>query len=137
MNEKFLSRGKREDTGKWVEGYYVELPEDQRGEQLHIIIDLDGQYNRIVPETVGRCTGLTDKNGTLIFEGDIVRGDVPECLPDSNNRIGFVRYERSAFIIDFGHTREPWEIQKVGFCSFDNYEVIGNIHDNSKLIETN
>ncbi len=54
MNEKFLSRGKREDTEKWVEGYYVELPEDQHGEQLHIIIGLDGQYNRIIPETAGR-----------------------------------------------------------------------------------
>lgn len=69
MNEKFLSRGKREDTGKWVTGYYVELPEDQHGKNFCLIIGLDGQYNRIIPKTVGRCTGLTDKNDTLIFEG--------------------------------------------------------------------
>lgn len=48
MNEKFLSRGKRENTGKWVEGYYVELLEDQHGKKLCLIIGLDGQYNRII-----------------------------------------------------------------------------------------
>ncbi len=72
MSNKFLSRGKREDTGKWVGGYYAELPEDQHGKKLCLIIGLDGQYNRIVPETAGRCSETEDKNGVLISEGDIV-----------------------------------------------------------------
>lgn len=108
MNEKFLSRGKREDTGKWVTGYYVELPEDQHGEQLHIIIDLDGQYNRIIPETAGRCTGLTDKNDTLIFEGDIVKGVVL-----SSEFIGDIVWIEEIASFGIGHRgkREPtaWE----------------------------
>lgn len=53
MNNKFLCRGKRKDTGKWVEGYYVEMPVGEK-EPLYLIIGLDGQYNRVIPETVGQ-----------------------------------------------------------------------------------
>ena len=71
MNEnRLICRGKREDTGKWVEGYYVRL--DGIDSPLHIIIDRAGQYNRVLPETVGECTGCLDSMGRLIFEGDIL-----------------------------------------------------------------
>lgn len=72
MSEKFLSRGKRKDNGEWVEGYYAELLEDRHGRKLCLIIGLDGLYNCIIPETAGRCTDTTDKNGKRIFDGDIV-----------------------------------------------------------------
>lgn len=139
MNEKFLSRGKREDTGKWVTGYYVELPEDQHGEQLHIIIDLDGQYNRIIPETAGRCTGLTDKNDTLIFEGDIVKGVVL-----SSEFIGDIVWIEEIASFGIGHRgkREPtaWENSslfkrlRLGYKDQFAAEIIGNIHDNPEMI---
>ena len=80
MNEnRLICRGKREDTGKWVEGYYVRL--EDIDSPLHIIIDRAGQYNRVLPETVGECTGCLDSMGRLIFEGDIIcEGDSKEPL---------------------------------------------------------
>lgn len=142
MSNKFLSRGKREDTGKWVTGYYVKLPEDQHGEQLHIIIDLDGQYNRIIPETAGRCTGLTDKNDTLIFEGDIVKGVVL-----SSEFIGDIVWIEEIASFGIGHRgkREPtaWENSslfkrlRLGYKDQFAAEIIGNIHDNPEMIGGN
>lgn len=124
MSNKFLSRGKREDTGKWVTGYYVELPEDQRGKNFCLIIGFDGQYNRIIPETAGRGTGLTDKNGTRIFEGDILK------LKDYHG-------ERIVYIF-WGHCGS-WFYGGDGYS--DEYifnsserEIIGNIYDNPELI---
>lgn len=132
MNEKFLSRGKREDTEKWVEGYYVELPEEQNEKKLCLIIGLDGQYNRIIPETVGRCTCLTDKNGKMIFEGDIV------IYGDTNNRyygtyvVAFEQRGGSAYFGIKINDNETWQ-----FCLEVHpkiMEVISNIHD-PKLID--
>lgn len=131
MNEKFLSRGKREDTGKWVEGYYVELPEDQRGEQLHIIIDLDGQYNRIVPETVGRCTGLTDKNGKTIFENDIVSIITREPWTGRlYTTFGIVKWKNGGYFVVWINSTSDDD-----FCKFlKGIEVVGNVSDNPELI---
>lgn len=78
-------------------------------------------------------TGLKDKNDKEIYEGDIIIGDIPELI-SSQNLIGIVEYEGSAFIIEFPN-RASWQIQKVGFCSFINYKVIGNMYDNPELLE--
>lgn len=65
MNDnRLICRGKREDTGKWCEGYYVRL--EGIDSPLHIIIDRAGQYNRVLPETVGECTGCLDVQGRLM-----------------------------------------------------------------------
>ena len=71
MNEtRGLWHGKRIDNGEWVEGYYV-----SNGEDLHYIITDEFVQHLVDPSTLGECTGLTDKNGKLIFEGDIVSND--------------------------------------------------------------
>ena len=126
MNEKFLSRGKREDTGKWVKGYYVELPEEQHEKKLCLIIGLDGQYNRIIPETAGRCAEITDKNNVLIFEGDILRHD--------RGTLHEVVFEQRNGRAYFG-----WKISELETWDFDldflrQLEVVGNIHDNKQML---
>lgn len=141
-NREILFRGKRVDNEEWVEG---DLRQDKDLNTVYILgwnysVDEGGLQREafeymVKPETVGQYTGLTDKKGTKIFEGDILRGDIPSCLQKSQNCIGFVRYGESAFLIDFCKSREPWETQKVGFCSFWNYEVLGNICDNPELLK--
>ena len=72
---KDFYRGKRTDNGEWIYGYYVEAEKlDKSGTECFIIEkSADGASNAVIPKTVGQCTELEDKNGNLIFEGDIVR----------------------------------------------------------------
>lgn len=137
-------RGKRTDNGEWVSGFYVKSQDYYTQDVSNAILSADGNhygfgeytfetYNEIDVNTVGQYTGLTDKNGTKIFESDIIIGDIPELI-GSQNLIGIVEYQESAFIVKIPN-RKSWLIQKVGFCSFVNYRVIGNIHDNPELLE--
>lgn len=129
MNEKFLSRGKREDTKIWVEGYYFEHNGD------YAIVDLNNRYNGVIPETVGRYTGKNDKKGRNVFEGDIVRvkkfNDDPIIgkVVFNENTAGFEVW----WDIVVGAYGEK-ATRKENFAVCGQMEVIGNIHDNSELI---
>lgn len=85
----------------------------------------------VFPNTVGQFTGLTDKNGKKIFEGDIIKGKLPD-LSYMPERTGVVQWGNFGWIIKFD--APEWEFPRVGFCSFGDYEVIGNIHDNPELL---
>ena len=143
-------RGKDIDTGEWKYGFYsqfhnrplvnepnihqiFELLEENSSPIILGNTSIGGLWFTIDENTLGQFTGLKDKNGTKIYEGDVLIGDIPE-LVSSQNLIGIVEYEESAFIIRFPN-RKSWQIQKVGFCSFMNYRVIGNVYDNPELIK--
>ena len=126
---EILFRGKRADNGQWVNGFYAH--ELQGG---HFISADEGawydgpmlSYVEVIPETVGQYTGLDDKNGVKIFEGDILKDSLSwVCLvkwDDSNGRfLGYHKKPRGdTYVCYVG--REPAQ------------EIIGNIHDNPELI---
>lgn len=117
---EILFRGKRVDNGTWAYGDLLhcdderEINSESHGE--------NGGY--IIPETVGQYTGLTDKNGTRIFEGDIV-----DIIPEDESSVIKWDDDSARFVIINSCERD-----------FDNYwghelEIIGNIHDNPELLE--
>ena len=120
---EILFRGKRTDNGEWVQGYYSPANIPLVGCLGHFINVGGYEAIEIEPETVGQYTGLTDKNGIKIFEGDIVKGTF----------LGFpIPIEDDVFSI-------CWQEDVAGYKAnyFENVEVIGNIYDNPKLLETN
>ena len=130
---EILFRGKRKDNGKWVEGTFLHL----RVGREYIcdgtvwIGTLQPCKEEVLPETVGQYTGLTDKNGKKIFEGDIVAGAV-HWLERMKN--GVVAFRDGSF----GLTWYRGEVEQFNpFTSMCNveYEVIGNIHDNPELLK--
>ena len=136
------------DNGKWVEGYYTELPcgslgatifsnddelvcEDTKSYIIKVFTKQHTNYSNsnplqviecekyeVIPETVGQFTGLCDKNGRKIFEGDIVESP--------NGTQGFIEWQNAecAFLVDIG---DDW--QTMDDCP---YEVIGNKYDNKE-----
>lgn len=146
MNNRYLCKAKRKDNGEWIEGYYVCI-----GEHCYIfsgklgIITINWVQYEVIPETVGQCTTLTDKNGKLIFTGDILhiktgKGWVCPVGTDIYYKVVFTEFneqcnectEYIGFMADNIHDDE-YSIQYL--VRAYGAEVIGNIHDNPELLE--
>lgn len=151
MNEhRGLWRGKSVDEekteGEWKYGYYV-YQHPRKGAfgwqitnadfEHHFIITKGGYRFEIDPSTLGECTGLTDKNGKLIFEGDIVK------FRDWHKGlwcwIGAVCYVNQGFVVSGNPNEEcdiPFTVSMSGFAS-KSVEVIGDVYDNPGLLNEN
>lgn len=144
MGREILFRGKRKDNGRWVEGYYQQRYDAFENIQ-HLIFWAKSytvwEYVEVDPGSICQYTGLTDKHGRKIFEGDIVKGvaysiDFIGYIVWIDTIAGFgVRY--------FNKHREPtaWEnssilkaIQRWKQPNEFQAEVIGNIFDNPELL---
>ena len=136
MIERYLFRGKRVDNGEWVYGYYVFHPK-RKGSFGQTVTEYDsdrhlisshrnGEIYEIDPSTVSSCTGLRDKNGKFIFEGDIVRFEDWKYRIFYNLRSGFM-IERMSL---------PIHVCPLGeYLTELFFEIIGNVHDNPELLE--
>lgn len=111
---EILFRGKDAFIDKWVTGFLVD--EKHIGDWV--------EANPVNPETVGQFTGLKDKNGKKIFEGDIV-----EISHDAYHGVrGEVFFEKGSFMLK----NVSDVLSLYGFLLW--CEVIGNIHDNPELL---
>lgn len=141
MDREILFRGKRKDNGEYVYGNLFIPDKPDTPTQICIGTNVIRIAYDVVPETVGQYTGLTDKNGKRIFEGDIVKG-----VAFSTDFIGVITWidEIAGFGVRyFNERRTPtaWEnssilkmIQK-GHKDQFAAEIIGNIHSNPDLLE--
>ena len=144
---EILFRGKRKDNGEWVYGNYAVT--NNNGKR-HFIFQNKAFEFEIESETVGQYTGLTDKNGKKIFEGDIVKTQPFSDKPYSSKakykkHIGVVKYRIRHFKNHFYEQdyEAKWIVTIIDYGKFTCYnwneffecEIIGNIHDNTELIE--
>ena len=140
---EILFRGKM-DNGEWVYGSFCM----DALEQLNGLCGIDGfirlydnakgkmQTYEVDRETVGQYTGLIDKNGKRIFEGDIVAQnwyDYDEPRDDSFGKVVFCEYDCSFSVMDVNKDG----FMPLGRCGSYHWEVevIGNVHDNQELLK--
>lgn len=150
-----LFRGRRKDNGEWVEGYYLHKPnnkciglsneEDSIANYRFMDWNLSEFENKIVePYTVGQYIGLTDKNGKKIFEGDILQNDqLPYMVNGRSIYFHEVVWMNDVSAFGLYVHKNPksranglshGEMQYIDNFDASEWEVVGNIHDNSDML---
>lgn len=131
-------RGK-DYNNKWR---YGDLVQEKWGQGKAIMIKKDKTAWSVLEETVGQDTGRKDKNGKEIYEGDILT--IPEWLINDNQKVCICIYDQEntvSDIIGFGlYTQDGYSGKfkiLVNSDEWDEFEVIGNIYDNLKLLGGN
>lgn len=135
MQREIKFRGQRVDTKEWVYGsLLISEPQEKSLEPLHYFVcPLDNGYYRVIPETIGQYTGLEDKSGKEIYEGDVV---VFEDMTSTESGywerdcIGIVVWgeETAAFEVTNRLSAESYEV-------LSDCEVIGDIYTTPELLE--
>ena len=140
---EILFRGKRLQGGDWVEGYFFKSDINKRAREsgkatLIFTPDCDtfitvpecNNSFMVVSDTVGQYTGMKDKNGERIFEGDVAK-----VLQGKDKDIAYVGFENGAFML-YPKTGNIYErtLWEYWYNDWD-VEVIGNITENPELLE--
>lgn len=125
---EILFRGKHSEKSRWDHGdlyidhgkVYIGSRDMMQGVRV---------YGEVIPDTVGQYTGLTDKHGTKIFEGDIVRLDIAGIIFNA-----VCKFHSGSFGLVWHYMgADRWQAF-TSICHVE-YEVIGNMHDNPELAE--
>jgi hypothetical protein len=135
---EILFRGRRADNSEWVSGFYHVDPEDG-----HFITYFDAKYfhgnmdeppsqdifkvsHQIIPETVGQFTGITDKAGIKIFEGDICELRYKTDIPTVTGIVEWAQLHTHFSL--FSKQGGPYSLS-MGGSLVEGVFVIGSIHD--------
>lgn len=137
MSERYFCKAKRTDNGEWVEGYYAYYPKgmNETNDTRHTIRDTrtnPGKLYFVNPYTLCQCTGLPDKDKTIMYENDIVRA--------SGGVHGVIRFGKYGdmktdygFYIEWDESQPYW---RHDICYWQNeIKVIGSYIDNPELLE--
>lgn len=125
-------RGKDIETAEWLYGN-IQVPSKQG--VPYFMYDCDHNQKEVIPKTVGQFTGLLDKNGKEIYEGDIIFSQKCDCrailhkVEYNVDNAMFVAKPIQGWDFDFCQIRKDW-VDKYG------KEIIGNIYDNPELLKT-
>lgn len=149
---EILFRGKRCDNGEWVQGYYIRADHHWHNHGIHkdwIICGASANggwfalHNKyaVKAETVGQYTGLTDKNGKRIFEGDMVKpfdDEIDKMVVESHHgQFLLCLYGERGYMAEYGWEEEGnygcFEAEPLSSYG-DDIEVIGNIYENMGLL---
>ncbi|WP_061566349.1 YopX family protein [Heyndrickxia coagulans] len=124
-------RGKRVEDNEWIFGYYVVTHDSHR----IIYEDYEGFYceEEVIPESVGQWTGLFDRHGKEIYEGDIL---------EAEHKLNTQKFMRKYQVIF--NERGYWDAislddkpVRLCYAGFDKCKAIGNIYENPELLEAN
>ena len=125
---EILFHGKRKDNGEWLEGSLLFYPDVNRAFMSLGRFYKTGDFFEIDKKTIGQYTGLADKNGKKIFEGDIL---------DCGDRIVYVSWHQGCGTWDCNFLRYKGELCSNGIENSEwkyRATVIGNIYDNPELL---
>lgn len=146
MKREIIFRGKDLRTNKWTYGWFVPilgeadsiLVKDVRRGVSENMAPFTYSYSRVKSSTIGQYTGIKDKNGTKIFEGDILK-DNDVCFTVFYADGGFA-IESNPTHFGYGYQggsnpRESLSDMQTGSYVESNCEVVGNIFDNKSLLK--
>ena len=128
---EILFRGKRTDNGEWVEGYlYITHNGEHEISVYNEEVNIERWTHEVDTSTVCQYTGMKDKNGKRIFDGDVAK-----VLQGKDKDIAYVGFENGAFML-YPKTGNIYErtLWEYWYNDYD-VEVIGNITDNPELLE--
>lgn len=126
MENRYVYRGKT-ISGSWVQGLLA-----HKDDKWYISNKAGMPFAfEIRPESICQCTGIKDKNGTLIYENDIMEAHLDDEFPEDVARTKVV-WEKNGWV-----TSEPGTVDREYLDDFDTeyFEVVGNIFDNPELLE--
>lgn len=127
MMREILFRGKRVDNGEWVKGFpYITHGGEHQIRYYDSESNIENCSHTVIPDTLGRFTGLTDRNSTKIFEGDIVHVKACSCC-----FTGYVIYWPE----EARYACKTKSGIRYAICARLEFEVVGNIYDNPELLE--
>lgn len=130
MEDRYLYRAKRTDNGEWVEGYLYRLSEKLN--PFIMLVHRGGEAYEVDPSTICQCTGVPDRDKTIMFENDVVR--------ESGGVRGVIRFGRYGdektdygFYIEWEKTHPYWR-NDIYYWQ-NELRVIGSYIDNPELLE--
>jgi len=141
-------RGKRIDNGEWVYGSLctkrkeIAIDGFKRSiwvDAIQVYMSNNGETYKyvtfeVIPETVGQYTGLKDKNGKEIYEGDIVNVD-SRCWRNNKYQNEVVKYCKGIGFYPFNEVSPQIDLDYICSNEAQDVEVVGNIHDNPEFLE--